>query len=94
MSEGGASEGSDQTQQPGVTPGDIGEEVERVSSEDISIEALSDVAAPAGDEDDSLAMVNADLVDDPDDLARTIEEASGQKVEVVSEKELSEEDRH
>ena len=93
MSEGGPSEGSDQTQQPGVTPADIGEEVERVSSEDISIEALSDVAAPAGDEDDSLAMVNADLVDDPDDLARTIEEASGQKVEVVSEKELAEDDR-
>lgn len=32
--------------------------------------------------------VNADLVDDPEELARTIEEASGAAVEIVSESEV------
>lgn len=92
MTEDRASAGSDQTQQPGVTPADTGDEVEPVSPEEISIAALSDVAAPAGSSDYSPAIVNADLVDDPEEVARTIEEATGQRVEVVSESEMSEDD--
>ena len=84
-----AAEGSGQAQQPGVTPADTGDDVEQVSPEEISIAALSDVAAPAGPTDETPAVVNADLFDDPDEMARAIEEATGQKVEVVSESEIS-----
>ena len=85
-----AAEGSGQSQQPGVAPADTGDEVEQVSPEEISIAALSDVAAPAGPPDESPSIVNADLFDDPDEMARALEEATGQKVEVVSESEMSE----
>ncbi len=82
---GGASEGSAHTQQPGVTPQDLGTDDLRVSPEDLNIMPADEVAAPPAAPDHSTPMVNADLVDDPDELARTIEEASGQSVEVVSE---------
>lgn len=85
---GGASEGSAHTQQPGVTPEDLGTGEARVSPEDLIIMAADEVAAPAAAPDDSTPMVNADLVDDAEELARTIEEASGQSVQVRSEREL------
>lgn len=87
---GGASEGSRDTQQPGVTSGDLGAETEHVSPEEISIASFEDVAAPPAAPDDSTPTVNADLVDNPEELARAIEEASGAAVEIVSEKELEE----
>lgn len=85
---GGASEGSAHTQQPGVTPEDLGREPEHVSPEDIVIAAPDDVAAPPAAPDTSTTKINADLVDDPEELARTIEEATGSSatsVEIVSE---------
>ena len=84
---GGASEGSRHAQQPGVTSGDLGGEVDHVSPEEITLTSFEDVAAPAAAPDDSTPTVNADLVDDPEELARTIEEASGASVEIVSESE-------
>lgn len=84
---GGASEGSKHTQQPGVTSADLGGEVDHVSTEEITLTSFEDVAAPPTAPDDSTSTVNADLVDDPDELARTIEEASGAHVEIVSESE-------
>lgn len=85
---GGASEGSRHAQQPGVTSADLGEEIDHVSPEEISLTSFEEVAAPATAPDDSTPTVNADLVDDPEELARTIEEASGAAVEIVSEREL------
>lgn len=85
---GGASEGSRETQQPGVTSADLGGETDHVSPEEISLTSFEEVAAPAAAPDDSVPTVNADLVDDPEELARTIEEASGAAVEIVSEREL------
>jgi hypothetical protein len=84
---GGASEGSRHTQQPGVTSGDLGGEIDHVSPEEITLTSFEDVAAPATAPDDSTPTVNADLVDDPEELARAIEEASGASVEIVSESE-------
>ena len=86
--DGGSSEGSNHTQQPDVTSADLGGDTERVSPEDITITSFEEVAAPAGAPDDSSPTVNADLVDDPEELARAIEEASGASVEIVSESEL------
>lgn len=88
---GGASEGSREAQQPGVTSGDLGGEIDRISPEDITLTSFEEVAAPASAPDDSTPTVNADLVDDPEELARTIEEASGASVEIVSERELEDE---
>ncbi len=82
---GGASLGSAHTQQPGVTPEDLGAEPERVSPDDLVITSPEEVAAPAATPDDSTPTINADLVDDPEELARTIREATGEPVEVVSE---------
>ena len=90
---GGSSEGSSHTQQPGVTSGDLGGDTDHVSPEDITLTSFEEMAAPAAAPDDSTPTVNADLVDDPEELARTIEEASGAAVEIVSESEL-EEDRN
>lgn len=81
--DGGASEGSAHQQQPGVTSAELGGEIDHVTPEDIEIVSPDEVASPAGAPDDSVPTVNADLVDDPEELARTIEEASGQHVEVV-----------
>lgn len=80
---GGASEGSSHQQQPGVTSADVGGEIDHVEPEDIEIVPTDQVSAPASAPDDSAPTINADLVDDPEELARTIEEASGQRVEVV-----------
>ena len=85
---GGASEGSRDAQQPGVTSADLGGEVDHVSPEEISLTSFEEVAAPAAAPDDSTPTVNADLVDNPEELARAIEEASGAAVEIVSESEL------
>ncbi len=82
---GGASEGSAHTQQPGVTPEDLGAEPPRVSPDDLVITSADEVAAPAAAPDGSAPTINADLVDDPEELARTIREATGESVEVVSE---------
>ncbi len=89
-STGGASEGSRDSEQAGVTSADLGGETDQVSPEEISIASFDEVAAPAAAPDDSTPTVNADLVDDPEELARAIEEASGASVEIVSEKELEE----
>ena len=85
---GGASEGARDAQQPGVTSGDLGGDIDHVSPEEITLTSFEEVAAPASAPDDSTPTVNADLVDDPEELARTIEEASGASVEIVSESEL------
>ncbi len=85
---GGASEGSRAPRQPGVTAADLGAEVDHVSPEEISLASFDEVAAPASAPDDSAPTVNADLVDNPEELARAIEEASGAAVEIVSESEL------
>lgn len=87
---GGTSEGSRDTEQPGVTPADLRGETDDVSPEEISIASFEDVAAPSTAPDDSPATVNADLVDNPEELARAIQEASGAAVEIVSEKDLEE----
>lgn len=84
---GGASEGSRDARQPGVTSADLGGESEHVSPEEISLASFEEVAAPAAAPDDSTPTVNADLVDNPEELARAIEEASGAAVEIVSERE-------
>lgn len=88
---GGASEGSAHTQQPGVTSADLGEEVDHVEAEDIEIASQDEVAPPATAPDDSSPSVNADLVDDPEEMVRTIEEASGQSVEIVESADAPEE---
>lgn len=82
-SRGGASEGSAHTQQPGVTSADLGGDTDHVDPEDIDVASPDEVAPPASAPDDSAPTVNADLVDDPEEMARTIEEASGQSVDVV-----------
>ena len=88
---GGASEGSRDSQQPGVTSADLGGEIDHVSPEDITLTSFEEVAAPASAPDDSTPTVNADLVENPEELARAIEEASGASVEIVSESGLEEE---
>ena len=90
---GGASEGSTDSQQPGVTPGDLGEDVEHVSPDDIEITGPDEMDAP-GAPDDSPSIVNSDLVDDPEELARTIREATGESVEVVSERDIEQGQGH
>lgn len=80
---GGASEGSAHTQQPGVTSADLGGDIDRVDPDDIEVTSPNEVARPATAPDDSAPTVNADLVDDPEEIARAIEAASGQTVEVV-----------
>lgn len=80
---GGASEGSAHTQQPGVTSADLGGEIDHVDPDDVEITSPDEVAPPATAPDDSTPTVNADLFDDPEEVARTIEEASGKRVEVV-----------
>lgn len=81
--DGGASEGAAHTQQPGVTSADLGGDIDHVDPDDIEISSPDDVAPPASAPDDSTPTVNAALFDDPEEVARTIEAASGQSVEVV-----------
>lgn len=85
---GGASQGSRETQQPGVTAADLGGRTDHVSPEDITFTSSEEVNAPPTAPDDSGPTVNADLVNDPEELARAIEDASGTAVEIVSESEL------
>lgn len=80
---GGASEGSAHTQQPGVTSADLGGETDHVDPAEIEIASPDEVAPPASAPDDSAPTVNADMVDDPEEMARAIEAASGERVEVV-----------
>ncbi len=82
-SSGGASEGAAQTQQPGVTSADLGGDIDRVDPDDIEVTSPDEVAPPATAPDESAPTVNADLVDDPEEMARAVEAASGQSVEVV-----------
>ena len=89
MTEERASEGSAHAQQPGVTPADTGEDVDRVSEDDITLASPDEVSAPPGAPDDSPSTVNAALVDDPEEFARAIREATGESVEVVSEKDMT-----
>ncbi|HJR44933.1 MAG TPA: hypothetical protein VJ927_04955 [Actinomycetota bacterium] len=88
MDEGRASEGSRDTEQPGVRPEDAADELTDISEDDIEITAPDEL--PPGAPDDSPSIVNADLVDDADEFARAIQEATGESVEVVSEKEQEE----
>ena len=83
---GGASEGSTDSEQPGVAPDELVEELGNLSPDDIEITGPDEMDAP-GARDDSPSIVNSDLVDDPEELARTIREATGESVEVVSERE-------
>ncbi len=85
---GGESEGARETQHAGVTSADLGGETDHISPEDITFTSSEEVNAPPTAPDDSGPTVNADLVNDPEELARTIEEASGTAVEIVSESEL------
>ena len=82
---GGSSYGAGDSEQPGITPEDLGDIANRVTEDDIEILDPDEVSAPPLVPDDSAPVVNADLVDDPEELRRTIEEASGESVEVISE---------
>ena len=82
---GGSSYGAGDSEQPGITPEDLGDIANRVTEDDIEFLDPDEVSAPPLVPDDSSPVVNADLVDDPEELRRTIEAASGQSVEVVSE---------
>ena len=72
-------------QQPGVSDSDLGEEPERAKPEDLEIVDAFDVAEPPVQGDQEEPRVNADLVDDPAEVLRTIQEATGETVEGVSE---------
>lgn len=82
---GGSSYGAGDSEQPGITPEDLGDIANWVTEDDIEILDPEEVSAPPLIPDDSAPAVNADLVDDPEELRRAIEEASGESVEVVSE---------
>ena len=82
---GGSSYGAADSEQPGITPEDLGDIANRVTEDDIEILDPDEISAPPLVPDESAAVVNADLVDDPEELRRTIEEASGESVEVISE---------
>ena len=66
-----------------MTPGDLGEDVEQVDPNEVEITTSDDAAPPATSPDDSAPMVNAALFDDPEEVARMIQEASGQTAEIV-----------
>lgn len=88
---GGSSFGAGDSGQAGVTPADLGEQDARVSEDDVEIVDPDEVAAPPVADSDSSPVVNADLVDDPEEMKRTIERASGEQVDVVSESEETDE---
>lgn len=81
----GSTYGAGESEQAGITPEDLRDIANRVTEDDIEILDPEEVSAPSLAPDDSAPAVNADLVDDPDELRRAIEEASGESVEVVSE---------
>lgn len=86
---GGSSYGAGDSGQPGVTPEDIGDIANRVSEDDIEILDPDEVAAPPTADEDPSPVVNPDLVDDPEELRRIIEEASGGQASSASEQDES-----
>ncbi len=76
-------------QQPGVTDADLGEDAPRARPEDLEITDVRDVADPPIAGEEPHPRINADLLDDPEDVVRTIEEATGERVEVVHEEDTT-----
>lgn len=79
---GGSSHGAaGSSGEPGITPEDLGDIANRVTEDEIEILDPDEVSAPSLAPEDPAEVVNADLVDDPEELRRTIEAAAGRPVE-------------
>jgi len=94
MPEGTPGGSSDQTfgpagGQPGVTPEDLGQDPPHVDASDVTVVDADEVVAPPAGGDEPVPRVNADLVDDPEEVARTIEDATGEQVDIVREDDIT-----
>ena len=75
-------------QQAGVTPEDMGEEPEHVTAADVEVVDADDVSGAPSQGGEAESRINADMLDDPEEAARTIEAASGESPEIVHEEDI------